>query len=57
MVTQDETNHADVELAIPTCPYCDKPREEAGVNGMHPDCARQLAEDWDYYDTICHIWS
>jgi hypothetical protein len=58
MVTQDETGHADVELAIPVCPYCSQPLEGQAINGLHPDCARKLSEELDEIDRtrgITHI--
>ena len=52
----DENGRADVELAIPDCPYCDLPLDGGqAIGNMHTECARKFSEEMTYYDQICEL--
>ena len=37
-------------IAIPNCPYCEKPLDGPTTNGLHEQCSIQLQEELDYLE-------
>lgn len=55
MVQADEVGRT--EILIPVCPWCDKPLDGAGENGMHKACYEEyVAESNACYDKLASGW-